>query len=499
MSETVRNLAVLFLLTSALSACAGSGGDALLRSGDYSGAVAAYEAAEQASPDDGELKRNLGVAYLRTGQHDRALAKLEEARALRPGDPRVHFFLADAHEALGDFEGALLAYRDYLDAGGKNEASLQLRVRELARKRAGREIELALREEVSRAVPSDSMTLAIPDFTNISGSRQLSPLAKGLSAVVITDLRRVNGFRIVERERWHVLRSELELAYTKAALMDSSSAPAEAAPSADSSARAVQSASPERTPETGEIVTVTPDPTDPDLLPAFEEDESGLIDPTIAPVLGRVLGAGTLVQGLFTAIGETEIQLDAAIVDIQSTETTIAGQPVAGNLYDVLRLEKQLVYQILQTLGVTPTTEEREEIEALFINDFQNFFDFCRALVFEEQARFEEASPIYRELLRREPEFARRMDVERRITEPGEDFLALQQSELDALAEPVSSNVHFLDDVVVSVGNGPGPDGGVGVDQEDDDGDDLTVTDVGKVEQDLETIPDFPPPPGERR
>lgn len=492
MSDSVRNLAVLFLLASALSACAGSGGDALLRSGDYSGAVAAYEAAEQASPDDGELKRNLGVAYLRSGQQERALAKLEEARALRPGDPTVHFFLADAHEAVGDFEGALLAYRDYLDAGGKNEISLQLRVRELARKRAAREIELALRDEAHRAVPSDSMTLAIPDFTNISGSRELSPLAKGLAAVVITDLRKVNGFRIVERERWHVLRNELELAYAKAALAESANAPSE---EADSS---VQTA-PSTPPESEGIVTVTPDPSEPDLLPAFEEDESGLIDPTIAPVLGRVLGAGTLVQGLFTAISETEIQLDAAVVDIVTTETTIAGQPVAGNLYDVLRLEKQLVYQILETLGVKPTPKEREEIDALSIGDYQHFFDYCRALVLEEQERFEDASAIYQELSRREPEFARRMDVARRITVPGDDFLALQQKELDGLVARPSSNAHFLDDVVVSVGNGPGPDGGLGVDQEDDDGDDLTVTDLGKVEQDLQTIPDFPPPPGDRR
>lgn len=498
MGDSVRNLVALFIIASALSACAGTGGDALLRSGDYSGAIAAYEAAEQATPDDGQVKRNLGVAYLRSGEHARALSKLEEARALRPDDPRVYFFLAEAHEEVGDFEGALLSYRDYLASGGKNEISLQMRVRELARKRAAREIALALQSEESRAVPSDSMTLAVPDFTNISGSRELAPLAKGLSAVVITDLRKVEAFRVVERERWHVLRSELELAHQEPAVVDTSGAESGSEWAvADSAALSGQIG------QTGtDSAGQEPESESDDLEPAFEENESGLIDPSVAPVLGRVLGAGTLVQGLFTVISDTEIQLDAAIVDIETTETTIAGDPVAGNLIDVLHLEKQLVYQILQGLGVTPTEQERAEIDSLIVSDYRNFFEYCRALALEDQEHLDESSALFREVLVREPEFARRMDVASRINEPRQDFAALEQEELAGLAAPPPESTEggpFLDDLVVSVGNGPGPDGGDGADQDDDDATDVTITDIEKVEQDLESIPDFPPPPGGRR
>jgi tetratricopeptide (TPR) repeat protein len=468
-----------------LAACAGTGGDALLRSGDYPGAIAVYEEAERAAPDDGEIKRNLGVAYLRASEIQRAIAKLEEARAIRPDDARVHFFLAQAREADGDFEGALRAYGAYLEQGGANEAALQARIRALARRRAERDIRAALQTEAERATPGDSTTLAIPDFANISGSRELAPLATGLAAVVITDLRQVEEFRIVERERWHVLRNELLLAREGEAADTLTSGTAEpAAPRTDPGS-----------PETAEFET------DPGDLPtAFEEDESGLIDPRIAPVVGRVLGAGTLVQGLFTVFGETDVQLDAAIVRLPGTETTIAGEPVVGTVRDVLRLEKRLVFQILAELGVEPTAEERAAIDNLLVNEPASFLDFCLALQLDDEERYEEAARHFQSLVLREPAFAAAMGLESKLYKTERDFSRLAIDELEELVrtDPRGPRT-FLDDLAVSVGNGPGPDDGDGAGPESDDATDLTVTDVEKVETDLQTIPDFPPPPGGAR
>ncbi|MCA9729121.1 MAG: tetratricopeptide repeat protein [Candidatus Eisenbacteria bacterium] len=511
MRQSVRHLAGLLALVASLSACAGTGPDALLRSHDYPAAISAYEAAEQRSPDDGEIKRNLGVAYLESGDSERALAKLEEARAIRPQDPRVYFFLAEAHEAVGDLEGALLSYDDYLSVGGRNEVSLQLRVRELARRRAEQEIAKALVDESERSGATDSTTLAVPEFANISGSVPMAPLAKGLAAVTITDLRKVEGFRIVERERWNVLKSELQLAYQRrdAAQSDTTTGGESGVPTAEDTTSGITSPSGSEAgtpqPASGElaeeaaIVDSTANPGAQVPTPTFEEDESGLVDPETAPVLGRVLGAGTVIQGLFTVFGDSDIQLDAAVVDVPTSATTIAGEPVVGSVPEVLHLEKQLVYQILEALGVKPTPGEREEIDALVVEDPASFFEYCRALALQDQGDYPAASRIFRALLDKEPEFAQQMNLVRQVSRNREDFSALEHDELEDIAGPGSGDpAGFLDDLAVSVGNGPGPSGD-GSGPEDDDATDVTITDVEKVEENAQTIPDFPPPPGGRR
>ena len=65
-------------------------------------------AAERLPPDRWRVLR--AAAYLQVGWPEKALPDAEEATRLNPEDPEAFFYLASAHEALGNIPAALAAY-----------------------------------------------------------------------------------------------------------------------------------------------------------------------------------------------------------------------------------------------------------------------------------------------------------------------------------------------------------------------------------------------------
>jgi len=84
-------------------------GDALLRQGDATRAVACYERAVELDGDFALAQRGLGQALLALERTDEALRHLERSRAIDPSDSVVHAALARAYHLAGDAEASRAA------------------------------------------------------------------------------------------------------------------------------------------------------------------------------------------------------------------------------------------------------------------------------------------------------------------------------------------------------------------------------------------------------
>ncbi len=370
-----------FLLLIAVG-CAGSPGRRLLRQGDYATAITKLRIEVAEDDDDSGLHRDLGIALHQVGEHRLAVASLEEARRLDPEDARALFFLARSRDALGDVDGALDAYAAYLalDEQGRTEVRARIQALSLQKTRAEVRAAIAREQELSaRDFPDNA--LAVNSFANVADSDSLAPLSYGLAALMITDLSKVEGLRVLERARLGVLLDELELsgAAAPAGTVPPEASAAPGAPQAREEAGRDSVGAAERAPERAPAAT--------------------------APRIGLLLGAPRLVQGSFVPVGETGLQLDASIVQTMGGGRAVVGPPVTGELPQVLALQKRLVDQVLSTLGITPSAAEQREIDTLITEDWRAFLAFARGLWLEDQGRRREAAVFYRRAQAIDPAF----------------------------------------------------------------------------------------------
>jgi len=469
-------------------------GEDLLRRGEFAAAVPVLQQAVAAEPQSAVANRNLGIALLETGKPADAAAALTTARSLDPRDPVAAFQLGRAAEATGQWEAAAKAYGDYLALGGKHRAEVQVRLNAISHRRAEAEVKAALAREQSLSAASvPENTLAVPDFVNVAASDTLAPLSRGLSAVLVTDLSQVGAFRVLERDRLQTLLDELDLA--KPAPGASTAAPALHEPTTAIGLKerlaALHSSSTGKPYYTGPVDDQR-DASLTEAVRAFQADHGLKADgiagprtlaavaaavgdrapeaatpapptaevaPETAPRLGKLLGARRFVQGAFAPVGARDVRLDASVIATREGSLTAAGRPVDGPLPRVLHLEKDLLAQILATLGIQPTPAEREAIARVPTENFDAFMAWSRGLVLEDQGRRAEALAAFREAVRLDPGFneARASEDLAAVT-PAEQG-ALDRAELDrAFAAPPAGDADRLLRSGAWTGLGPGPD-----------------------------------------
>jgi tetratricopeptide (TPR) repeat protein len=93
-------------------------GSALLRSGDFDGAMASWQMALQKSPKNlairREIYRNIGDVYSRKGMVDEAIAQFEKCLAMSPDFEEAHHDLANALRKKGRYYDAVAHYESAL-------------------------------------------------------------------------------------------------------------------------------------------------------------------------------------------------------------------------------------------------------------------------------------------------------------------------------------------------------------------------------------------------
>lgn len=324
-----------------LSIVVGCGGSApnvdtlVERHGSPGAAVAVLLAEVDVNPRNVALRRQLGLACIQSGDLFCATTQLEWVVEQVPSDSDAHCLLGTVYEETSRFDDAIRAYSHYVAADRGLRGRIEKRVRALQR----RSIETWAAERVhyeSTLHSADATILAVLPFEDRHCHR-LVGVGSALGVQMATDLGRVRDLSLVERLRLDAVMRELDLA------------------------------------------------------------SSGAIDPSTAPRLGRLLGAGRLITGSVVSLSNDEVQIEMALLD--PAASSLATFSRRTTLEDFFVTQKEIVFEVLSRLGYEPSPLERREIEAQPLRDLEAFAALGRGFQADRQSRYADAREAYRDAL----------------------------------------------------------------------------------------------------
>lgn len=339
-----RRRAGLVALTAAVAACAGGAPPGEVAPAD----LTTLEARRAQTPDDPALNLQLARAYYAAGRYADSRTALAVVLAAQPGNTQADAWLGLTYEGLEQFDSARATYTRVLarQPGDNIERLLRGRLQLLARKEllaAARQT--IARESVLAATPPEPNTVAVMPFRYTGSDSTLRPLERGLASLVVTDLSKVGRLRLVERDRMQALLDELQLA------------------------------------------------------------EGTRVDPATGARSGRLVSAGQVVQGQFQEVPTANFRVDASVV-----RTTDARVAATGSDADALRalfdIEKRVVFQLLERMGITLTPAERTAVSERPTQDLQAFLLYSRGLEAQDRGDFGAAAASFQAAAQRDPAFA---------------------------------------------------------------------------------------------
>ena len=155
----------------------------------------------------------MGLQFYENKQYEKTITALTRVQAVFPYNSLVAYYLGLAHLAKDDLGPTISQWRLYekIDPQGaqKNEVSQNLTV--LISKRMKEEVSEALASEqsLSQSEPEPD-SVAIPPFAN-KGQAKFNVMAKGITAMIIADLSKVPGVKVLERAKMQRLVDEIKL------------------------------------------------------------------------------------------------------------------------------------------------------------------------------------------------------------------------------------------------------------------------------------------------
>ena len=328
------------LLVVSLGACATGG----MSSGD---AITSLEAQQRATPTSAPTNRSLGIAYYKANRNAEARAALETAAKLDPRDGTTALYLGLTDEALGDLPAAKTACSSYIQFGrtSRVRGQLQSHLAALTRKEIAADAKAAVAQESTIASqPGNPRTIAVLPLRFSGSDTSLKVLERGFADLLTTDLARSSQLTLVERSRMQALLDEIRL------------------------------------------------------------QQTGTTDAATNVRAGRLVRAGRVVQGAILQVDSSNLRVDAAVVDVPTSQVRGATQ-AADLLEQVFSLEKKIALDLFTQLGVTLTVAERTLIEQRPTRSIQAFLAYSRGLTAEDEGRYDDASRYFNQAVRLDPGF----------------------------------------------------------------------------------------------
>ena len=366
-----------------LAACATSRygqGRAELEKDNFRQAIVLLEAALEENPDNPNIIRDLGIAHYCVRDFSIAIDLLAASVQKNPGDGKALFYLGTAYEITENYKKALETYRQYSNVSrfSKIRKSLEGRMRRLLMRQIEEDVAKALAEEKmldTSSIPENSV--AVLYFKNIGSNKDLDPLQKGITDMVITDLSQVQKLNVIERARMQKLMEEIGLGMT------------------------------------------------------------GLVSASTTPRVGKLLGVSEIVNGVFSDLKDDNIRIDAGVANTISEEFQMA-KHVTGALGEFFRLEKSLVFIIIDHFGITLTQAERDAIRIVPTENLLAFLAYCNGLDYEDKELYRDAIDAYNNALELDPNFQLARDRMEELEAYLESDIDIEQwvREMESVMEP---------------------------------------------------------------
>ena len=310
--------------------------------------VAALEAQQARHPADPVQNLRLAQAYYAAGRFADARRTAARTLELQPANDGARVYLGLSYEGLAQFDSARATYTRLLAARPSKAVRRLLAGRLAMMTRA--ELVWAARQAIAREsllaqTPPSPNTVAVMPFQYVGSDSAIRPLERGLAALVVTDLSRVGQLRVVERARLQALLDELRLAH------------------------------------------------------------SDRLDPATGARSGRLVRAAEVVQGQFSSGPDSRLRIDASVVRAADAQVTATGSN-ADKLQALFDIEKGVVFQLLDRLGITLTPGERTAISERPTHDVTAFLLYSRGLEAADRGDFAAAAASFSAAAARDPGFA---------------------------------------------------------------------------------------------
>ena len=310
-------------------------------------AIARLEKARAARPNDAAVARSLGIAYYKQGKYTEARTHLDQAVRMDPRDGSASLYLGLTAEQQKDLAGAKAAYQTYVRFGRTSRVRRQLEARLAAITR--QEIEASAKAAVAQEQQlstqmGQATAVAVMPFRFTGTDSTLAPLERGFAELITIDLARSSKLTVVERARLQALRDELAL------------------------------------------------------------QASGATDSATNVRTGKIIQAGRIVSGVIAAQGD-RLRVQAAITNTQTSRLAGDGSTSENTLEQLFAIEKAIVLDLFNDLGVVLTTAERNAIEERPTRSLQAFLAYSKGLKLEDEGKYDEASRSFNEAARIDPSF----------------------------------------------------------------------------------------------
>jgi tetratricopeptide (TPR) repeat protein len=327
------------LLATVVGGCAGGAlqnARILAEQDRWDDAVLAYTQAIARDSSRAGLYFERGFVNYRRSDFETAFADFQKARALKPGSADYQLYFALAADTLRMTDSALDGYAEFLRHERRGELAEKAAARQFAltQEKLQAEIAAAVSREDTLEAPQDQNVIAVLSPDASSLPERYRPLALALADFAATDLEQVQALTVVERRRIDAVERELQLA------------------------------------------------------------ETGLTDAASAPRTGRLLGAGTLLGGRLDLLADSTLRFDGIAFDPGGRRTSV---PLSDHLHNFLQIEKQLVFAVVDTLGITLSREERDAIGKPPTESFLALLAYARGLDAEQRGDWQAAKQSYRE------------------------------------------------------------------------------------------------------
>ncbi len=331
------------LAAALLSGCAAGTGANQVAPND----VPALEAQAAERPNDGVLLTRLGVAYYGQKNWTRARDVLNAAVVLDRSNYRGLVYLGLSYEELGQLD---LARATYTQArlrarGDRQRGELDNRLQLLTHKEIQVAARAALAQEATLSqTPPETNTIAVFPFRYLGTNEEMRPLERGIAQLIVGDLGKVGSLKLLEREQVQALVDEMQLA------------------------------------------------------------ASGRVDPATGARSGRLLRAQNVVQGSIQEPTPESVQLDANAINSVTASVAATGS-AGGAMEQLLDAQKQVVFQLLDRLGIAVTPAERQALDERPTRDLQAFLLYSRGLAAEDAGDFGAAASLFSQAAARDPSF----------------------------------------------------------------------------------------------
>lgn len=398
---------------------------------DFRDEVARLQREIAENPGDAEAFRDLGTIYVRTKRPNEGYQYLQKAFSRDQSDPKTLFYLGVASERIGKQRTAQRLYERYAQMPEDSPYRTLMRGRYewLVRQEIRRKMaEFRARED---SIGVSTNAVAVLPFAYQGSDEQYAPLGHGLSEMITVDLANIDELTLVERTRLEELLKEIELS------------------------------------------------------------QSQYVDPSTAPRVGQLLGAGRLIGGGYNVLGGTDLRTDVALAELEQEISASTLDSRTDALENLFQLEKEIVFGLVEQLGIELSADEREEIERVPTRNLQAFLAYSRGLQASARGNYEAAAQAFQQAHEIDPQFseaANRQEEAAGLAAAGggtdQALLAAQRIEAPSSEIDLTQNRQQI--LSETIGVTPT------VDEENDSGDDRQPA----AESGNAVLKDPPPPPG---